>query len=180
MNDAGEVLLTIYERVMEVLPQQEGAQASPIQRSFGLPVDEHVHCHSCGRVTQQCSYTQFYHNIQVRPGLVVEARFCWLEAGLLPRASCRWVGAAAGCLPVALQLTPQPPGSALVPQAASLQAARGLYPQADSMLMLMRLLEQQHMKTCDQVSGWTQGLLGRCSRSSGRSSASLQSRSSHP
>ncbi len=64
MNDAGEVLLTIYERVMEVSGQDDG----PVQRIFGLPVAEHVQCHSCSRVTQQNSYTQFYQNITVRSG----------------------------------------------------------------------------------------------------------------
>ncbi|PSC67694.1 Inactive ubiquitin carboxyl-terminal hydrolase 54 isoform A [Micractinium conductrix] len=60
MNDAGEVLLTLYERAMGV---SEGA-ASAVNEIFGLPVSECVRCHKCGRTTHNSSYTQYFYNIQ--------------------------------------------------------------------------------------------------------------------
>ena len=66
MNDAGEVLLTIYERVMGVSP----AAAAAVDATFGLSVSEHVQCSSCRKVTQQSSYTQYFYNTQVS---------CWLQ-----------------------------------------------------------------------------------------------------
>ena len=60
MNDAGEVLLTIYERVMGVSPEGE-----LLNTIFGLPLSEHVQCHSCGLTTRQSSYMQYFHCTQV-------------------------------------------------------------------------------------------------------------------
>lgn len=119
MNDAGEVLLTIYERVMDLTGQ---SQDGPVQRIFGLPVDEHVQCHSCGRITQQNNYTQFYQNIVVgaggRGGKGVFC--CWGRAA--PPAPASWsshhsqrgattsvhLACPARCLPPALPADRQP------------------------------------------------------------------------
>ena len=153
MNDAGEVLLTIYERVMDLTGQ---SQDGPVQRIFGLPVDEHVQCHSCGRITQQNNYTQFYQNIVVGAGgagrkgdvLLLAVR---RAAPPVPASWCRhhsqWGATTFAHLPCPARCLPPLPS----PQTASLQKAAGLYMHADSMLMIMRLLEHQHMKTCDQV-----------------------------
>ena len=62
MNDAGEVLLTLFEHVMGVAP----AAAAAVDATFGLSVSEHVQCSACCKVTQQSSYTQFFYNTQVR------------------------------------------------------------------------------------------------------------------
>ncbi|KAL4433789.1 hypothetical protein ABPG75_000230 [Micractinium tetrahymenae] len=60
MNDAGEVLLTLYERTISM-----GAAAELAVKSiFGLPVEEQVDCVHCGKTTHCNSYTQFFYNIQ--------------------------------------------------------------------------------------------------------------------
>ena len=64
MSDAAEVLLCVYERVMEVAGGL--GRPSGIDATFGLVVREEVHCHRCGKVTHQSSYTQYFHNTQVR------------------------------------------------------------------------------------------------------------------
>ncbi|KAL4433799.1 hypothetical protein ABPG75_000240 [Micractinium tetrahymenae] len=62
MNDAAEVLLSIYERVMEAASQM-GLPAG-IKPTFGLSVREEVHCSHCGKDTHQTSYTQYFYNTQ--------------------------------------------------------------------------------------------------------------------
>ena len=61
MNDAGEVLLTLYERIREV----SAAQGLPSQPDliFGLPVAEALHCSACGVTSHQTSYTQYFFNV---------------------------------------------------------------------------------------------------------------------
>ena len=61
MNDAGEVLLTIFVRVMNVSP----AAAAALDATFGLSVSEHVQCSACCKVTQQSSHMQCFYNTQV-------------------------------------------------------------------------------------------------------------------
>ena len=61
MSDAGEVLLTIYERIQGVSTEA----AAAVDAAFGLRVAEAVHCGACGRVTHQTSYTQYFYNTQV-------------------------------------------------------------------------------------------------------------------
>lgn len=61
MNDAGEVLLSIYERVMGVADPAGHA----VNALFGLCVSEHVQCGACGKATHQNTYTQYFHNTQV-------------------------------------------------------------------------------------------------------------------
>ena len=63
MSDAAEVLLSLYERVMEV----EGQLGRPSQLvdAVGLDVREEVHCGQCGKSTHQASYTQYFYNTQV-------------------------------------------------------------------------------------------------------------------
>ena len=61
MNDAGEVLLTIYERIRALSP---GA-AAVVDASFGLHVSESVHCSACKKVTHLSEYTQYFFNTQV-------------------------------------------------------------------------------------------------------------------
>lgn len=58
MNDASEVLYTLYESI-----NSSAGAASPVDAIFGLAVKEGVHCH-CGRTT---------HN-QVQSGFRVHAR----------------------------------------------------------------------------------------------------------
>ena len=147
MNDAGDVLLTLYERVMAV--SQEGGAINSI---FGLPLTEHVRCHSCGLTTQQSSYMQYFHNTQARAGGASGD-----DGGCLG-------GLASGddlhLLP-ALGLRMCPPLSALHPalrphavpatlQAAALHNARSFSSEL-SMGNLLKLIEQQTMKTCDTV-----------------------------
>ncbi|KAL4433796.1 hypothetical protein ABPG75_000237 [Micractinium tetrahymenae] len=62
MNDAAEVLLSIYERVIEAASQM-GLPAG-IEPTFGLSVREEVHCSHCGKDTHQTSYTQYFYNTQ--------------------------------------------------------------------------------------------------------------------
>lgn len=54
MSDAGELLLGMYEHVMEAAPSAGAALAA----AFGLAVAEAVQCAKCGRSTQQVAYTQ--------------------------------------------------------------------------------------------------------------------------
>lgn len=79
MNDAGEVLLTIYERVMGVSPEGE-----LLNTLFGLPLSEHVQCHSCGLTTRQSSYMQYFHSTQVRVGAGGSATAMLNATQLLP------------------------------------------------------------------------------------------------
>eukprot|EP00887_Chlorella_sp_A99_P005120 scaffold25.g5120.t1 len=60
MSDAGEVLLTLYERIHGM--SQEAADQ--VDACFGLRVREAVNCGQCGRTTQQNEYTQFFFNTQ--------------------------------------------------------------------------------------------------------------------
>ncbi|KAL4450742.1 hypothetical protein ABPG77_001098 [Micractinium sp. CCAP 211/92] len=62
MNDAAEVLLAIYERVMEVAAGR--GRPAGIEPTFGLSVREEVHCPSCSKATHQTSYTQYFYNTQ--------------------------------------------------------------------------------------------------------------------
>ena len=61
MNDAGEVLLTIYERAMGMSP----AAAAAVNALCGLAISERVQCASCSKATQQSSYIQYFYSIQV-------------------------------------------------------------------------------------------------------------------
>ena len=68
MNDAGEVLLTVYERI-RALALAQGLDPV-VDRVFGLAVTEAVNCHRCGQTTHQNQYTQYFYNTQVRYGTV--------------------------------------------------------------------------------------------------------------
>lgn len=63
MSDAAEVLLCVYERAMEVAARQ--GRPACVDATFGLAVAESVHCHRCGKVTQQSDYVQYCYNTQV-------------------------------------------------------------------------------------------------------------------
>ena len=72
-GDAGEVLLTLYERAMLASP------AGGVEATFGLPITEHVLCRACERSTRQSVYTRFFHCVQARrvagrPGRAHRAR----------------------------------------------------------------------------------------------------------
>lgn len=41
-------------------------QPRSIDCTFGLAMREEVHCSACGKTTQQCSYTQYFYNTQAR------------------------------------------------------------------------------------------------------------------
>ena len=77
MSDAAEVLLSLYERVMEA----EGGLVRPSQLigTVGLEVREEVHCGQCGKATHQASYTQYFYNTQVGGcvGACVRGCVCW-------------------------------------------------------------------------------------------------------
>ncbi|KAL4450736.1 hypothetical protein ABPG77_001092 [Micractinium sp. CCAP 211/92] len=60
MNDAGEVLLTLYERTIRTGAAAEDA----VNAIFGLSVEEQVKCARCGKATHCSSYTQFFCNVQ--------------------------------------------------------------------------------------------------------------------
>ena len=60
MNDAGEVLLTLYERVRGAC-KAAGLPSAP-DAIFGLEVSEALRC-SCGVTSHQHSYTQFFFNV---------------------------------------------------------------------------------------------------------------------
>lgn len=71
MNDAGELLLTIYEHV-RALSSASGrggsthaSSASAVDDVFGLTVTEAVNCQKCGQTTHQSCYTQYFYNTQV-------------------------------------------------------------------------------------------------------------------
>ena len=152
MNDAGEVLLSIYERVMGV----SSAAAAAVDATFGLSVSEQVQCSSCRKVTQQSSYTQYFYNTQVggwdRPLLAFAGAFvaiplcAWaLQPTVLMNAHQGICLHHALCWPALLLCLP-------CTQAAALQLARGMYPHLESMGQLFKFLESQHLKTCDEVS----------------------------
>ncbi|KAL4433818.1 hypothetical protein ABPG75_000259 [Micractinium tetrahymenae] len=62
MNDAGEVLLTIYESIQAV--EQAQGLPSSVQACMGLTVKEAMHCKSCKVVTHRSDYTQYFYNAQ--------------------------------------------------------------------------------------------------------------------
>ena len=149
MNDAGEVLLTIYERVMGV----SRAAAAAVDAIFGLSVSEHVQCSSCRKVTQQSSYTQYFYNTQVGGG-VAGSPFGDASCVLQPMRAFQVVPHRSGehFLRMALNQQPACAAALLCRQAAALQLAHGMYPHLESMGQLFKFLESQHLKTCDEVS----------------------------
>ncbi|KAL4450739.1 hypothetical protein ABPG77_001095 [Micractinium sp. CCAP 211/92] len=77
MQDAAEVLLCAYERIIQAYEEQRsrqlqaagGAALPPstpteLQLTFGLAVREEVHCGSCGKTTHQAAYEQFFYTTQ--------------------------------------------------------------------------------------------------------------------
>eukprot|EP00887_Chlorella_sp_A99_P005108 scaffold25.g5108.t1 len=61
MNDAGEVLLTLYERINKVCAA--AGRASEPDAIFGLHVAEALACAACGCVSHQSTYTQYFFNV---------------------------------------------------------------------------------------------------------------------
>ena len=72
MNDAGEVLLTIYELINQGVAalRQYGmaADVADLDAIFGLAVHEYVHCSACQLSSHDSHYTQYFYNTQVRNG----------------------------------------------------------------------------------------------------------------
>ncbi|KAL4433821.1 hypothetical protein ABPG75_000262 [Micractinium tetrahymenae] len=62
MNDAGEVLLTIYESIQAV--EQAQHLPSSMEAVVGLPVQEGVYCPTCELASHKTSYTQYFYNAQ--------------------------------------------------------------------------------------------------------------------
>ncbi|PRW57724.1 ubiquitin carboxyl-terminal hydrolase [Chlorella sorokiniana] len=62
MNDAAELLLCVYEKVMEA--EGPSGRANELAATFGLAVREEVHCAACGKTTHQNAYTQYFYNTQ--------------------------------------------------------------------------------------------------------------------
>lgn len=62
MNDAAEVLLSVYDKVMEVAAGLD--RLAGVDATFGLAVEESVHCRVCGKDSLQTSYTQYFYNTQ--------------------------------------------------------------------------------------------------------------------
>jgi hypothetical protein len=68
MNDAGEVLLTIYELInqgVSALRNYGMAADVDLDAAFGLTVHEYVHCAACDLNTHDSRYTQYFYNTQV-------------------------------------------------------------------------------------------------------------------
>jgi hypothetical protein len=63
MNDAGEVLLTIYEQIRALALARRAELV--VDDVFGLAVTEAVNCHKCGETTHQSCYVQYFYNTQV-------------------------------------------------------------------------------------------------------------------
>ena len=128
MNDAGEVLLTIYERIMAT---SQAAQAA-VHAVFGLPVAEHIACDACNKTTHESKYTQYFYNVQVH------AWGCFL---------CQQCSSASGMGPTT--------DLVCVVQAAALQGARMRFWRVEQYSMgdLFRMLDMDHKKSCDEVRG---------------------------
>ena len=94
MNDAGELLLALYERV-----RAAGAPES-VEFVFGLRISESVHCMACNLTTHRSSYTQFFFNAQVRLLLLL------LLAG---HSRVRVAPLSTLCLPPVERAAPRPP-----------------------------------------------------------------------
>lgn len=156
MSDAAEVLLSLYERVMEA--EARLGLPSQLISAVGLEVREEVHCGQCGKATHQASYTQYFYNTQVGG---------WLGAGGGGRGE-REGGAASSllctcnCWLLFLRALPhllpidQPPPAACPPappfvslQAATLQLQQFVRGGDDSTGSLLREAEAQHRKSCD-------------------------------
>jgi hypothetical protein len=74
MNDAGEVLLTMYEHIKVATAAAAGAglAVQDLDAVFGLGVHEYVACSACRLETHSTRYTQYFYNTQVGG----EARAC--------------------------------------------------------------------------------------------------------
>jgi hypothetical protein len=75
MNDAAELLQTIYEHIRRVAG--DAGIAVDVDSVFGLAVREAVQCGRCQRTTQQSSYTQFFFNTQVCWSFVLWHQVCY-------------------------------------------------------------------------------------------------------
>jgi hypothetical protein len=67
MNDAGEVLLTMYEHVKAATEAAAGTglAVQDLDAVFGLGVHEYVACSACHLETHSTRYTQYFYNTQV-------------------------------------------------------------------------------------------------------------------
>ena len=137
MSDAAEVLLSLYERVMEA--EARLGLPSQLISTVGLEVREEVHCGQCGKATHQASYTQYFYNTQV-------GRWREGEGG---RSGCDWWLLFPQALPHLLSID-QPCHCLLPPlQAAALQLQQFVRGEDDSTGSLLREAEAQHRKSCD-------------------------------
>jgi hypothetical protein len=81
MNDAGELLLTIYSCMRDAAP----AAAAAVDAAFGARVREAVHCPSCGLHTHASEYVQYFHNASATALRTLRAVFGAARTGQLLR-----------------------------------------------------------------------------------------------
>lgn len=78
MNDAAEVLEAIFESLKVMA---DGTDI--VNRSFGINMEEKVHCHQCGKDTHEHKYTEHFHTVSATALRIMSAASEVAELGPL-------------------------------------------------------------------------------------------------